>query len=117
VKLKHHQYFTYITTNPDKKVLYTGVSNNLPQRITEHYLNRGNAASFAGKYYCYNLVYFKSFQHVEDAISWEKRIKGWSRKKKDGLIVMENPGWEFLNENVMRWPPDKEVRKRNVIPE
>ena len=113
MRLKHLEYFTYITTNPLKKVLYTGVSNNLPQRITEHYLNKGIEASFAGKYYCYNLVYFKSFKYVEDAIAFEKRIKGWSRKKKDDLITEYNPTWRFLNEDIMEWPPGPDAAKRN----
>jgi putative endonuclease len=36
------QYFVYILTNYKKTVLYTGVTNNLEQRIIEHYLDRGN---------------------------------------------------------------------------
>ena len=43
-----HQYFTYITTNPQKTVLYVGMSNTLTQRLIEHYLNRGNPKTFAG---------------------------------------------------------------------
>ena len=113
--IKHHQYFTYITTNSTKKVLYTGVSNNLPQRITEHYLNRGNTLTFAGKYFCFNLIYFKSFKFVEDAIEWEKRIKGWSRKKKEDLINLENTEWKFLNEDIMEWPPNENAVKRDEI--
>ena len=31
-------YYTYILTNYNKTVLYTGVTNNLPQRLIEHYL-------------------------------------------------------------------------------
>ncbi len=113
--IKHHQYFTYITTNSTEKVLYTGVTNNLSQRITEHYLNRGTLSTFAGKYYCFNLIYFKSFKYVEDAIAWEKRIKGWSRKKKEELIKIENPEWKFLNEDIMTWPPDENAVRREEI--
>ena len=40
--MKHHNYFVYITTNPSRKVLYTGMTNDLEQRIIEHYLNRGD---------------------------------------------------------------------------
>jgi len=112
MKLKHHQYFTYITTNPAIKVLYTGVTNDLPERVMEHYLNKGNPLTFAGKYYCYNLVYFKSFKYVEDAIAWETRIKGWTRKKKDQLISEENPTWRFLNEDIMSWPPPDDAVPR-----
>jgi putative endonuclease len=34
-------YFVYITTNPGKKTLYTGVTNDLRTRILQHYENRG----------------------------------------------------------------------------
>jgi putative endonuclease len=36
------QYFVYILTNYKKTVLYTGVTNNLEQRIIEHYLDSKN---------------------------------------------------------------------------
>ena len=100
-----HEYFVYITTNLNRKVLYVGMSNNLPQRITEHYLNRGNPKTFPGKYYCYNLIYFETFDYVVDAITREKEIKGWSRKKKEALIATMNPDWIFLNTEIMEWPP------------
>jgi putative endonuclease len=29
-------YYVYITTNPDKKVLYIGVTNSLPHRLAQH---------------------------------------------------------------------------------
>lgn len=91
-------------------VLYTGVTNNLPARISEHYLNRGNPSTFAGKYYCYNFLYFKSFGY--DAIVFEKRIKGRSRKKKETLILDRNPTKRFLNEDIMEWPPSLEMIPR-----
>ncbi|HKK61719.1 MAG TPA: hypothetical protein VJ951_04115, partial [Bacteroidales bacterium] len=32
------------------------------------------------------IVFYETFQNPNDAILWEKRIKGWSRKKKEALI-------------------------------
>ena len=32
------------------------------------------------------IVYKETFQNPNDAIMWEKRIKGWTRKKKEALI-------------------------------
>ena len=48
--------------------------------------------------YTYNkrpivLVWFETFNDVLDAISTEKRIKGWSRRKKEALI---NDDWDKL---------------------
>ncbi|MDX5347417.1 MAG: GIY-YIG nuclease family protein [Hymenobacteraceae bacterium] len=94
--MKGLHFFVYITTNPGKTVLYTGVTNDLPVRLQQHYQNRGNNNSFAGKYNCYNLLYYESFPGIEQAISREKEIKGWTRAKKDALIATVNPRWNFL---------------------
>jgi len=50
-------YFIYITTNPEKNVLYIGITNNLKRRLTEHETNKGKEEIFAKKYYCYKLIY------------------------------------------------------------
>src|SRR5664279_750772 len=92
-----YQYFIYIVTNPQKTVLYTGITNNLSRRLAEHWHNRGKDETFAGKYYCYNLIYYESFQNVKDAIAREKEIKGWRRQKKLDLIKTLNPQWTFMN--------------------
>ena len=104
--MRAHNYFVYILTNKNKNVLYTGVTNDLVQRLTEHYLNRGNPATFAGKYQCHFLIYYERHQQVTDAISREKIIKGWSRQKKLTLIDSLNPERKFLNEELMVWPPE-----------
>lgn len=54
-------------------------------------------ATQAGKYYCYNLVYWERFQYINNAIACEKRIKRWRRGKKNALINELNPQWIFLN--------------------
>ncbi|MEO5998011.1 MAG: GIY-YIG nuclease family protein [Chitinophagaceae bacterium] len=82
MRISNHEYYVYIVTNKIRTVLYTGITNNLPQRIIEHYLNRGNPKTFAGRYNCHHLVYHEYFDYVVDAITREKEIKKWSRKKK-----------------------------------
>jgi putative endonuclease len=89
-------YFVYITTNPKKTVLYVGVTNNLPNRIQEHFNNRGKTGTFAGKYYCYKLVYYERYQDVNHAIAREKELKDLSREKKVTLIDEVNPHWNLL---------------------
>lgn len=95
-----HNYCVYITTNPEKKVLYIGVTNNIKIRPLQHHENRGNKITFAGRYYCYNLVYYEHFTLIEHAIAREKEIKKWRRKKKIALIESLNPEWRFLNNEV-----------------
>ncbi len=112
--MKQHNYFVYIVTNPGKNVLYTGMTNNLSQRITEHYLNKGKSETFAGRYYCYILVYHEHFLHVQEAIKREKEIKGWLREKKLRLISSINPYFKSFNKEVVpNWPPrESEIRNR-----
>ncbi|MFK7952693.1 MAG: GIY-YIG nuclease family protein [Ekhidna sp.] len=105
-------YFTYITTNPRRTVLYTGMTNDLEQRIVEHFLNRGTKKSFAGKNYCYFLLRFERFNTPMQAIEREKEIKRMSRKQKEELIAFENPKWHFLNVSIMDWPPDPKRTSR-----
>ncbi|MGZ5189719.1 MAG: GIY-YIG nuclease family protein [Flavisolibacter sp.] len=75
-------YVVYIVTNKLRTVLYTGVTNSLKDRIKEHYLNRDNPKTFAGKYQAHYLLYYESFDQIMEAIWREKEIKGWSRKKR-----------------------------------
>ncbi|SDX67760.1 GIY-YIG nuclease family protein [Hymenobacter psychrophilus] len=89
-------YYVYVTTNPAKRVLYIGITNDLANRMSQHYANRGSAQTFAGKYFCYNLLYFEEHQDSKAAIAREKELKGWTRAKKQALIATDNPEWIFL---------------------
>jgi putative endonuclease len=108
---KEYHFWTYITTNPERTVMYTGFTSNLPQRLKEHFDNRGNEKTFAGRYYCYNLVYYEYTSYALNAISREKEIKNMSREKKLAMISFLNPSWQFLNTEVCgMWPPTFEGR-------
>jgi putative endonuclease len=103
--MRQYNFYTYILTNYEKKVLYTGVTNNLERRLYEHYFGNDQKESFTFKYKCYYLVWYERHQYINYAIAREKEIKGWSRSKKIKLIEEENPEWNFLNNNIMEWPP------------
>ena len=89
-------YYVYITTNPGKTVLYVGVTNDLKVRLRQHYQKRGKKQTFAGKYYCYKLLYYEFYEDISQAIDREKEIKDMSRQGKEELIASTNPGWNFL---------------------
>ena len=89
-------YYVYITTNPAKTVLYIGITNGLASRMAQHYANRGSDQTFAGRYFCYNLVHFEEYIDSKAAIAREKELKGWTRAKKEALIATDNPAWDFL---------------------
>ena len=91
-----HNYFVYITTNPRKTVLYTGVTNDLFLRIQQHFENKGKKETFAGKYYCYKLLYYEHYTDINVAIEREKELKDLSREKKLEIIYSINPLLNFL---------------------
>jgi putative endonuclease len=84
-------YCAYITSNPGRTTFYTGVTNDLIRRLQEHYENKGNPKTFAGKYYCYELVYYESYFYMKEAIEREKEIKDLNRNNKIELIKSINP--------------------------
>lgn len=86
-------YYVYILTNKSN-TLYIGMTNNLEQRIWQH--TRKSVPGFTAKYNINKLIYFTEFNRVEDAIIAEKRIKGWTRKKKVDLIKTINPTFKDL---------------------
>ena len=94
--MKIGNYLVYITTNPRKTVLYTGVTNDLVRRMKQHYDNRGQKKSFAGKFYCYKLLYFERYSNATMAIEREKEIKDLSREIKLALIKVSNPNFNFI---------------------
>ncbi|MDP9047335.1 MAG: GIY-YIG nuclease family protein [Bacteroidota bacterium] len=103
--MRHYNFYTYILTNYAKKVLYTGVTNDLERRLCEHYFGLDQKDSFTSKYKCYYLVWFERHQYISNAIEYEKEIKSWLRSKKIKLIEQDNPDWNFLNKEIMEWPP------------
>jgi putative endonuclease len=92
-----HQYYTYILASQKNGTLYIGVTNDLERRILEHKqkINEG----FTSKYDVNMLVYFESFQYINDAILREKRLKKWNRQWKINLIEEENKDWKDLSED------------------
>ena len=91
------QYYVYILTNKDNRVLYTGVTNDLARRLYEH--RNKLVDGFTKRYNVTKLVYFEVTTNVESAITREKQIKGWSRKRKLDLIQTANPEWRELSED------------------
>ena len=89
-------YWTYIVASRHR-TLYTGITNDLERRVYEH--KTGLTTGFAKKYNCSRLVFFESADTPLVAIAREKQIKGWTRKKKIGLIEASNPQWRDLSDD------------------
>ena len=82
-------YYVYIATNRNR-TLYTGVTNNLQRRHSEH---AGGQSNFTAKYQIDRVVYYETYMDIHQAIAREKEIKGWRRSRKIALIESANPGW------------------------
>jgi len=87
-------YYVYIATNKINTVLYTGVTNNLVKRIQQH--RKKAVPGFTSRYNINKLIYYEVFNNPVDAISAEKKIKGWVRDKKIRLIKEKNPNFNDL---------------------
>jgi len=98
--ITEHQYFIYIITTRNIKLLYVGVTRNLQQRLLEHIT--GKRGGYTQRYQCHFLLYFEEFEYINSAIRREKELKGWSKKKKFDLIRTKNPQLKFLNDDILR---------------
>ena len=88
-------YYVYMLTNANNTVIYVGVTNDLPRRLSEH--KSGAVDSFTKRYRVHKLVYFEEYHNPNDAISREKQLKGWRRSKKNALVETTNPSWSDLS--------------------
>ncbi|MBQ8381479.1 MAG: GIY-YIG nuclease family protein [Clostridia bacterium] len=88
-------FYIYILTNQTNKVMYIGVTNDLRRRLYEH--KNELISGFTKKYHTHKLVYYESYQCIDDAILREKRLKGLLRIKKNELVETINPDWEDLS--------------------
>jgi len=106
--MAERRYHVYILASKSR-VIYVGITGFLMARVLRHRAGEGGA--FTHKYRVHRLVYFESFQNVENAIARETEIKKWRREKKVELIQRENPTWEDLAEG---WGQPAEMRVTRV---
>ncbi len=96
-------YFVYILSNKSR-MLYIGVTNNLERRLFEH--REKFVSGFPERFGLTRLVYYEITGTVEAAITREKELKGWVRRKKVALIHSFNPEWNDLSVEWMSPGPD-----------
>lgn len=88
-----NQYFVYILLCSDNSY-YTGITNNLERRVYEHE-NGFDRKAYTFKRRPLKLVFCEAFNDVNQAIAFEKQVKGWRREKKEAII---NGDWHLLPE-------------------
>ena len=76
-------FWVYILKCSDGRY-YTGHTDNLDQRIAQHY--HGGFCDFTSRRKPVVLVWRETFHTRIEALDAERRIKPWSRAKKEALI-------------------------------
>jgi putative endonuclease len=79
-------YFVYILKCSDESY-YTGVTSNLEKRVSEH--QSGIIKGYTSNRLPIKLVFSERFADINQAIRFEKQVKGWSRSKKEALVNMD----------------------------
>jgi putative endonuclease len=105
--MRERTFYVYIMTNKSR-TLYTGVTNDLYRRVTEH--KEKLLPGFTSKYNINKLVHFEEFPDAISGIEREKQIKGWLRSKKIALIEETNPNWDDLS---LEWMTDQTSIQNN----
>ena len=92
-------YYIYIMAN-ESRMLYTGVTNHLIRRVSEH--KHKLVSGFTKRYNMTRLVYYEMTDDIQAAIAREKRIKGWTHRRKMALIHTLNPELRDLSDDWMK---------------
>lgn len=80
-----HDYYVYIVECRDGSY-YVGVTNDLDRRMWEHHTGY-DPGCYTHDKRPVELKYFEHYTDVNQAISREKQLKGWSRKKKQAVCL------------------------------
>ncbi len=94
--MRDYNYYVYIITNSNNRVMYIGVTNDLERRLYEH--KNKLADGFTKRYNISKLVYYEHTTDIYSAITREKQLKGWNRSRKNALVETMNPEWKDLSE-------------------
>jgi putative endonuclease len=70
------------------------MTRDLEHRVEQHRFKL--LPGFTSKYNVTRLVWYEAFSDAMQAITAEKRLKGWTRAKKIALIEASNPFWNDL---------------------
>ncbi len=80
------RYWVYILRCSDDSY-YTGSTSDLDQRLIDHQYKKYDG--YTSRRLPVVLVFSEEFSDAKLAVSFEKQIKEWSRKKKEALIARD----------------------------
>lgn len=76
--------FVYILRCADGKYYVGSTRKSLEERVGEH--NAGVGSAFTKARRPVHLAFAEEFEQITDAIAMERRLKGWTRAKKEALM-------------------------------
>ena len=77
-------FYVYILKCSDDSY-YISHTEDLLKHIAEH--NSGKISGYTSDRLPVTILYNRTFEAKDEALLFEKQIKGWSRKKKEALIA------------------------------
>jgi len=86
--------YVYIMASGRNGTIYIGVTSNLAKRAWEH--RNAVVPGFTRDYGCKALVWYLTFDDIQDARAQELRMKKWNRSWKLREIEETNPLWNDL---------------------
>jgi len=86
-------------TNRPNGILYVGVTDDLPRRVWEH--REGILGGFTKRYGLKRLVYAEHHTDMLVARQRERNMKHYSRAWKVRLILVNNPDWDDLYDQLI----------------
>ena len=81
-------WLTYLLLCKDQSI-YTGMTNNLEQRILHHRQGKGGRYTRSRK--AEGILYSEQYKTKNEALKRERQIKGWRKEKKLNLIKFGRP--------------------------
>ena len=91
--------YVYIMASQRNGTLYVGATSDLVKRVWEH--RTGMVRGFTKQHGCKRLVWYESYDDLEEARRRELQMKKWKRMWKLSTIDAMNPEWRDLYQTIV----------------
>jgi putative endonuclease len=92
------QAFVYVMASRRNGTIYIGSTTDLVRRAWEH--RNDVVPGFTHEYECHLLVWYESYESLDEARLHERRMKQWRRAWKIREIEGFNPDWDDLYDRI-----------------
>jgi putative endonuclease len=97
--------YVYIVRCADGSYYTGSTRGTLEHRVDQH--NTGHYGGYTAKRRPVELVWHQEFQRITEGIEIERRLKGWSKAKKEALIRGEIDALRALSQRRQAFPKKK----------